>query len=345
MTLSKINRSGILFLCITALILAVDSAAARMTPFGESDAVLAYAVLFDFALVIPFLYWLLGARRNGKSIVKMIPFTIAGAAAAWLVLPDGLRGRVWSAVWPVELTILAIELAVVGYEIRVVYRLIRAYRHSARKENDFGEALRSAMRSEFGPSKLKSFVLHDICVIHYLLFSWKRRVSEAAADGSLFTYHRKTSQLLYAGILTHVVAFEAVFVHLLVQQWSHFAAWILTAADVWLLALVWADCRASLLRPVRIMDGVLRIRLGLRLQADVPLDAIGGIASAPEYEPEAKELKHFACPILGAPNVRIELNRPLTVEGLLFQPREVTGIYLALDDPQGFVQSIVQARG
>lgn len=341
---TRLNRSGIIFLCIASFILIADTLFARLVPNVESDRIWGYAVLFDFAVAVPFLYWLMVARRKGKSIFKVLPFFLAGALTAWFVLPVELRGLVWDAVWPVELLIVAGEIAFVFYEARLVIRFVRRFGQTRRLEPDIGEALRQAVKDEFGDSKLAAFFLHDLCMLYYALFSWKRKAADGLTGRIAFTYHRKNPPYLYAGIITHILVFEAVVVHLMVQQWSHLAAWLLTAADIWLLVFVWADCRASTLKPVLLDDGMLRIRFGLRLQADVPLDAIAAVASAREYEPDSAEMKRFAGPIVGAPNVRIELNCPITVDTLLFMPRSVTGIYLTLDEPRQFVREVDSLR-
>lgn len=136
--------------------------------------------------------------------------------------------------------------------------------------------------------------------------------------------------MLYAAILSKIIVFEGVFVHLLVSQWSHVAAWVLTIADLWLLALIWADCRASVLQPVILLDDRLRVRYGLRIQADIPLSSIASATGAREFNPEPQEMKHALGPVLGTPNVRIELNREVKAEGLLFLPKGVKCLYLTL---------------
>ncbi|WP_248928454.1 hypothetical protein [Paenibacillus hamazuiensis] len=345
MTLSKINRFSLWFVCLAALILIADTTAVRTLPSADTDHLLGYAIVFDFVLAIPLLYWLLIERPRGKSVRKAVPLTIVGAAAAWFVLPPALREAVWQVILPLELLIVPLEIFIIVYEIRLLFRFIRRYRHVARLESNTAEALRSAMKQEFGSGKLSAFLLHDLTMFYYLLFSWNRKRAEAAPGELTYTYHRKTSQFLYAGIITHVVVFESVFVHILVQMWSQWAAWLLTAADVWILALLWADCRASALSPVTISSGRVRIRYGLRLQADIPLNSIAGISTAAQYEPDAAERKSFAIPLSASLNVRIELNRPIQTDGFLFMPREAKGLYLMMDDPQTFVRDVKQALG
>lgn len=78
----------------------------------------------------------------------------------------------------------------------------------------------------------------------------------------------------------------------------------------------------------------------MRIRADIPLEEISDAASAREYQPDPEEQKKAALPIVGTPNVRIELKHPVMVEGLLFLPRKVSVIFLALDEPERFVNMV-----
>lgn len=341
MTIPKLQRSTFWFVAIAMLIVLTDMIAVRTISFAEEDPVMVYAVMFDLMLVVPFLCWLLVLRKKGKSIAKIVAFPLLGALTAWLVLPPSQRGMVWNAVWPVELLLVAAELAFIGYEIRIVYRLVKGFLKVSRQEPDTAEALRIAVHDRIGKGKLASLLLHDASLAYYLLFSWRRKSnSDPSGGASLYSYHKRTNQVLYSAIFTKIILIEGIVVHLLLQQWSHWAAWIFTIADLWLLAIIWGDCRASILQPVKLAGGTLRLRYGLRIQADIPMEDIANVASEREYHPDPREQRHAALPLLGTPNIRIELKQPLKVNGILFLPRTVTLIFLALDEPDAFVRKI-----
>ncbi|MNI09086.1 hypothetical protein D3C73_621400 [compost metagenome] len=340
MAVHLLKRSTFWFLALIFFILIADITLVHVLSFAQEEQMLVYAVLFDFMLVIPFLYWLGFSRRKGKSIATLLPLPILGALAAWLLLPATMRNQVWHAVWPIELLIIGAEVAFIGYEIRLVYRFYCRFRQIARHEDNTGEALRLTVHETLGKGKLASIMLHDVSAIYYLLFSWKSKRTPDREGSYSFTYHRKTSQILYAAIFTKILVFESVVVHLLVQQWSHWAAWMMTIASVWLIALIWSDSRASVLQPIILDKDRLRLRYGLRIQADVPIELIAKATSALEYNPDQKEQNDAAMPLLSIPNVRIELKHSITVQTLLFLPRKVTTIFLALDEPAALVLEI-----
>ncbi|MFN0225450.1 MULTISPECIES: hypothetical protein [Paenibacillus] len=329
----------VLFLVLAALILLVDGTLSRLPDTSSEDRLLAYAVLFDLMLAVPLLYWLLVARPAGKPVFKVLSLAALGALVAWLVLPAALKATAWRAFWPLELLLIAAEAFVLFYEARLLYRAARRFRELSGEEPDTGERLRRAIRDVLGEGMLSSVLQHDAAMLYYAFFSWKgkRETVQPGAPG-WFTYHRSSNQILYAAMLTKILLIETAAVHLLVQQWSSIAAWLLTAADLWLLLLVWADCRAAVLQPVRLDAAGLRLRYGLRIQADLPLHRIDSVTSVQGDELSAEERKTSAMPVVGTPNVCLKLRSPVRVQGLLFLPREVTAVYLALDEPEAFIR-------
>lgn len=336
MVVHKLQHSSLWLLAIT-IILMTDILIVQTTSIAMEDPMLVYAVLIDFMLVIPFLYWFCYLRKKGKSITKIIPFPLLGALVVWLVLPAAARSTVWNAIWPVELLLLIAELAIIGYEFRIVFRLFKGFRKASKQEDNIGEAMRIAVHKEIGKGKIASLMLHDASLVYYLLLSWRRNRKSKHIDSPSFTYHKKSNQVLYSAIITKIILIEGIVVHLLVQQWSHIAAWILTLADLWLLVLIWGDCRASVLQPVKVKNGVVRLRYGLRIQADIPLELIADVDSAREFHPDQQAQKAAALPHLAIPNIRIDLKQQVEVDGLLFLPRKVTTIFLTLDEPEAFV--------
>ncbi len=97
----------------------------------------------------------------------------------------------------------------------------------------------------------------------------------------------------------------------------------------------------SAIQPLEVREDYLRIRYGMRIQADVPFSRIAAVDTALEFHPDKNEAKKAALPVV-TPNVRIALTGPLTVQTLLFRSRPVTTIYLALDDPSEFAQLVRQ---
>jgi len=306
----------------------------------DSERLLAAAVSFDFIVIVPLLYYMLIARRQpaphakASALAKALPYAALGALLAWFTLPNGMH----ASVWIVELVLLPVEALFIGCELR--YAAL-AYRKVRRRQAESGQSFPEALAAVLGPGKLKAYIRHDVSVLYYLLGSWKAEASSSRTTADrTFTYHRQTGLLVTVALLTKVLLFEAVVVHLLARMWSETLAWLPTLGTVWLLAMLWADCRRSVLESIRLTDDVALIRCGLRLQADIPYKLIAEVQSGREFKPAKAERRTSAETMLGTANVRIALHEPIVAEGLLFQPRRVAFIYLSLDEPEAFAAAL-----
>ncbi|WP_042166818.1 hypothetical protein [Paenibacillus gorillae] len=339
---SKLSRSMYWFIGAALLIMSVDSTVVLTM---KEEPFLAYAILFDFMLVVPLLYWLLVIRRSGRKLKAVLPLPVLGGLAAWFILPSSMKGAVWHTIWPIELLVVTAEAAIIFYEVRLIVRVVKRFRQIRRTEANTGEAIRVAVQDVLGSGKLASVLMHDASMIYYLFFSWgarNRMRQQTEGDSYSFTYHKETNQVLMAAFATKIIIMESIVVHLLLAMWSPIAAWIVTISEIWLLMLLWADTRAAVLQPIR-MDGEgIRLRYGLRLQGNLKWSDIASIDwSKTGYELDKAELKRSAGPMLGTPNVKLELHREKRIERFLFLPKQTRVIYLKVDEPQKLVD---QAR-
>ncbi|MEC0369630.1 hypothetical protein [Paenibacillus chibensis] len=339
---NSLQRAALLFVVFAVLILSVDSYAVRTTPLGTNQEIVNAALLFDVVIVIPLMYGLLIVRKKGQSMLKVLQAVIPCAVLAWIALPDSGRDLLTEAPPALKAAMTVLEGLFVMVEVRLAYGFIRRFRGNVKLYGSAAEAIRmSPSRRQAKPSALSALMVNDLLMVYYLFFSWKMKPTITEPGTATFSYHRKTGQTVLAAVFTHVILIEAFGMHLLVRQWSDVAAWILSAADLWLLSLLWADCRASAIQPLEVCGNRLRIRYGMRIQADVPYSRITSVDTALEFHPNKQESR--AAALSGVtPNVRIILTEPMTVQTLLFLPRKVTAIYLALDDPSAFVQAVRQ---
>lgn len=329
-----------LFIGCMCLMMLSDSYVVRSTPFGSDQKWLSYALLFDFVLVIPFMYWLLIARKKERGWLKVLQVLIPCILLAWFALPASGRDLLQHAPLPLKMLIAALEAALIGAEAKLVYGLAKRFREGLRTGGDPAEALRLSFNQRMKQTSIfSSLVVNDLLAAYYLFFSWKRKVKPEQPGIAAFSYHRKSGQTVMAAVFTHVIAIEAFGVHVLVMRWSEIAAWVLTAADLWLIFILWADCRASAIQPIEMHPDGLRIRYGMRIQGDIPYRWIAAVDTALEFHPSKAESKHSVLPMV-TPNVKITLTETTTVQGLLFMPKQVESIYLALDEPAAFAHAV-----
>jgi len=338
------------YLPIILLILLVDSSILLFHP-AANDKLLAYAVLFDLVIVVPLLYVWFFVRSGAKPLWTVLPLPLIGSVLAWVLLPQEHKAIALQA----ELFLLPIEAGLLLFEGRLLIKAFRSYRMLRHTEQDRFEALRIIVQQKLGKGKAASLFLHDLTALMAITGSWgararaeRQRIADVAtsgasdSDGAAFTYHRESSRVVYAALFTKILLIEGFLVHLLVMQWSTLAAWILTLLDVWLLFYIWADCRLSLIRPIRLTNHTLHLRCGLQMQADIPLASIESIQYAMSFE-IPKEEQPTSASLAGSANIRIKLSEAMPITGMLFMPLKASTIYLTMDQPKPFI-SAVEAR-
>jgi len=164
---NRLQKVSYLFFALVGLILIADTTLIRTVPDASDDRMLTYAILFDFVLVIPLLYWLFMVRPKGKSISRVLFLPLLGALAAWLVLPATMRSMVWHTIWPIELLVVIFEVVFLVYEVRVFYRMLRRLRHvpGTRRILRKRSALRCMKRSAMEKWHHCCFTMPRWCII------------------------------------------------------------------------------------------------------------------------------------------------------------------------------------
>lgn len=157
-------------------------------------------------------------------------------------------------------------------------------------------------------------------------------------------YAKGDNELPFAIALTPAILAESAAVHLLLPDSLALLRLVLLVLSIY--GLLWAIGWAAGLRvfPHRLSDGVLQVRLGQLYRADVPLELIAsatvqrrraGSRTALELGPDAAS---FA--VGGRVDVHLELTAPVTIERPFGEPRRVTSLSLAADDPTALVRRL-----
>ena len=102
---------------------------------------------------------------------------------------------------------------------------------------------------------------------------------------------------------------------------------------LWLIG----DLRALVLRPIRIEEGKLLLRIGLRWEADVPLEAIAAV----ERTPGANGLR---LGVLGTANLVLKLRAPMRLHGPFGIRKTSDTLLLQVDDPDGLARALGEDR-
>ncbi|GMV03842.1 MAG: hypothetical protein AMXMBFR53_01240 [Gemmatimonadota bacterium] len=291
---------------VATAVLAAARQVAALAPFTDHPALLSTAATLDVTVVLTLLCWWILGRTFGWPALALVPLFLLSLVVAGRVLPEVTR------------SLRVMHLAAAPLELAAIAWVVRKAR---------------------SPGRLHDVLAYEAEVLATALGGWRRREPPAGA----LTVHRKAAWGAVVGALLLVTAAEVAAVHVVVSRWSPALAWVLTSLGIygalWLLG-DWKACRA---RPLVLEDGTLRIRFGLRWKVDVPVDRIVAVrvASGPGLATKPAADLRLALP--GAPQVVLELDRPVTAVGIYGLRREARTLALGLDEPRRLADLLSRA--
>ena len=335
MTERLARRPLLLFLGAALAALAVEAAVVDAAAFRARPELLGGAVAFDLLVVVPALWAWLGIRRAGLPAVTLAPVLVVCWLAGRALLPAGARGGLELAAAAAP----ALELALLAYLGFRVRRIARACRGS--DETDAMLRLREGAGAVLGRGRAARLVADEVSMLRYLV---RPPVDRAPDAGAAFGYHRTAGWGAIVFALSLAVAAEATAVHFLVAGWSGTAAWVLTALSLYSGLWLVADWRATRNRPLRLKADRLLVRVGLRWSARIPLSAVETARRAAAGEAFDGD-GELSTALPGPPDVVLELDRLVTLEGPFGIDREVTRLAVAVDEPEALLAALETARG
>jgi hypothetical protein len=297
----------------------------RMAQFERSELI-AGALTLGLTLLVPLLYYLLLVRGRGWPVVTVLPVFIGSVLLAGRLIPDA-HHRVLDLV---EYGVVAAEVALGAILAHKTIQLRRAYRELA-PGDDVYAGLRESAESVLGLIA-GNLLAYEMAVFYYLLFGWRRAPKDQPLS---FTYHRSSAYLAIVAVVMLVVVAELGGMHLLISLWNPTVAWIVSAISVYAMLWLIGDSHAIRLRPIRLSETMLHIRVGLRSTIDIPLASIDGIGAPADLTLSRRTPGYLKSVLLGAPNLRIELSTPVDALGPYGLTLQAKTIDLRVDDPKG----------
>ena len=321
------------FLLALITVYAGDLFAAAALGRSAHPDLLALGITLDLVVVVPCLVYFLLVRGRGWPPAVVIPAFLLSLAAAGRVLPADRQQFLQIFQW----LAIPLELVVIGLVVVKVRQVARRMRTAEPADladpGTLFERMRDAAREVLGANLLADALAFEIAVGHCAFAGWRER---PVASPRTFTYHRRVAYGAMMGALLLVLAAETVGLHLLLQRWSPATAWVLTGLSIysafWLLGLY----QAVRLRPIRIEEDRLLIRIGLKWRVEVPFEDVAAleILRGGTVLPKRKDLLRAV--VLGDARYLLRLKRPLTAEGAYGMRKQVEQIAFTVDEPQRF---------
>lgn len=323
-------------LVLTGLILVARSAA-LLSPLTPHPLLTATAATFDLTVTASLLAWWMLARDFGWSARALVGLFLASLMLAGAVLPAAQEGPLRM----MHLAVAPLELFLMAYLFRRVARARRKVRAWPVGAGGFDvhDTILLATADVVGRGRFAEILADEMSVLYYALAA---RPTDADANPQAevvaeappaLTYHRKTAYgaVVFALILTSLGEVPAM--HFLVRLWSDRVAWVITALGVYGVLWVIGDWRACRLRPIRVVDGTLRIRFGLRWRMDIPLERLVAVRAPTPAEKATRGSVDLRLALPGGSWTVLELDRPVEAVGMYGRRRSVRTLGLGVDEP------------
>lgn len=304
----------------------------QLAIFQQQANILSTAILLDLLLTIPFVYFLLIRKRDVPKITVVSLFVL-GIVIASFILP------VEQQFWLDKVKMIAlplVELGVLSFVGIQTYKTIHRFKAQRNNTADFYTAVRMACK-EVLPPRVSTIAATEITMVYYTFFAWKKRTLAA----NEFSYHKKSGVIALFMAFLFIILVETVVLHILVQQWSVIAAWILSALSVYTCLQVFALSRSILKRAIVIDSekGELLLRFGFFGETTIPLNMIEHIEINSSPLPKNKSILPLS-PLtdLTPHNVFIKVKKELPLQQLYGFNKTYKGIAFYVDEKEDFVK-------
>lgn len=296
--------------------------------FADNPGSFSWMITFDLVLTLP-LIWFLTIRRQKTPRLTVYTVGLIGLGLAFVILPEAHRSP---ARWLVTYILPVAEGAVALYMFWNVRRLVKAYRSAGGA--DFIVKMRTAVEEVMGKKRLAQFVTGELAIVYYAFFARKKQKL------ARFTYHKKSSLALLSWVIALLLIVETLALHFLIALWSEPLAWVLSASNVYVFALLRANYRASILREIEMKEEALILHTGLFAEGNIPYHKIemagkGGFASL-------NDETTLNIAFLGYQNVRLELKEEHSLRVFPGRVRKFRNLYLHVDQRDEFIDAINQ---
>ncbi|RXZ00344.1 hypothetical protein [Fictibacillus sp. S7] len=339
----SINKKRISFSVLTVLIILCNFSVYRVNAFGPLPQYMGWATLFDFLIVIPLLAYLFIFRR--QSALKYLPLVIlAGYWLAEIIVPARNSP---DAQWLTSL-ILGMEGIWIAAELFfLVPKLVKttiAFRKDSGRTCHFQHDFREALSRQFKLTRKMECLLTECALFRYAFFSWTKRVRRSSAHH--FSYHKKTSAVAFRLMLIHALLIESVGFHYLLMHWSHTAAILLLALNLYTLLYLVADIQVIRTCPILLDDYELILQSGLAQGLRVQFSNIQSIEHfrGPEHLSKEEQRRTFdALPqefSKEKPAFEMKLKTPETARLLYGFTKRVDTLHVSVDENNLFFERV-----
>lgn len=335
--IKTIQKSPLLILAIIPFLLLFSIFLFTQSPlFLEYSETISSYIVLDLLLTIPFIYFLI-IRKTIIPNTTVIPMIFLGLILGYYVLPS--EHHYYLDAFK-QFGLPVIEISVLVFVSLKVRTMIKSYKANKKEGADFYTVLQKACR-EIIPGRMSSFLVSEISVIYYGFLNWKK--PELTIND--FTYHKRSGSPALFGALIFIVFVETIAVHIVLLQWSHLAAVVLSILSVYTGLQLLGFSRSLSKRPITIENAKLYLRYGILNESTIHIKDIESIELSRKTLEYNDEVRKFS--ILGdleSHNVVIQCKRPQIMFGIYGMKKSFTTLALHVDDKERFKNHVDRLR-
>ncbi|MFC4402588.1 hypothetical protein [Gracilibacillus xinjiangensis] len=350
--ITNINWKRIIIFLLLALI--PNYLIMQVQLVGPVDDLVGIGTAIDLVIILPLAIYFLGFKKRVPLLV-LFAFIFWGMLLANWIIPreaDGYLTYFNYSVIILEAGIICLELFLFLAILKRLPLLLENYKKEKNHHYHFLISLSAAAERAFSFKNEKlnkfrlviRFLVTDIAAIYYSLFSWRQK-APVLANGHTFTFHKDGGYQGIIFMLVHAMILEVVAVHILVAQFSHVAAWILTIFDVYALLFIIADYQAIRLSSIVLDEKGIHFQKGVRQYGFIKWGQISEIRKNDKSPKEAaKDRESISLALHGIEQEPIpyvlQLNEPVEIHQLFGFKKSIKSIYVKLDQPHLFNERI-----
>ncbi|MEO9871250.1 hypothetical protein [Ekhidna sp.] len=300
--------------------------------FVENTVQLSMAMTFDLLITTPVIYFLI-IRKRAIPKTTIVPVFILGIVTASVILPIEHQYHL-SLVKKWFLPLL--EVSIVTYVIFTIRKAYKSIKKNGSKGLDFFTAAKDAT-SNILPKRLVSPFATELSVFYYGFIAWKKRI----LSENEYSYHKTTSTSMLLGVFVFLILIEAFAVHLLLQEWSTLAAWILTVLSAYGIFQIIGIARSLAKRPIVLQDDQLILRYGIMGETAIPYELIETVSEFKKSVEKNEGYVHLS-PFkdMEGHNTLIEVREDVQFFGFYGFKKTFSKLLIYVDEPEGFRAAI-----
>ncbi len=290
-------------------------------------------LILDLLVTIPFIYFLI-IRKTKIPNTTVVPMVFFGLIMGYYILP--IEEHYFLDLFKKN-AIPVIEISVFIIVILKVRKTVSSFKANKKQGIDFYDVLQETCK-EIIPGRMSVFLASEISVVYYGFLNWGKPV----LTKNDFTYHKKSGSPALFGALIFIVVVETLSVHIILLQWSHLAAIILSILSIYTGIQLLGFSRSLSQRPITIDKDTLILRYGILNESFIRISDIESVELSRKTLKYNDEVRKFS--LLGdleSHNVIIRCKNTQVIEGIYgIITRSYSTLALHIDERERFKEMI-----